>query len=212
MRHGFASIAIILFLAMTFACMKADYKASATTDRSINSNMKTDRAAKAEDLNRTPLDLPLVKPEIVVAKSKRQLTLYANGKAVRVYTVGLGSNPLGDKARQGDGRTPEGEFYVCVKNANSSYYLSLGLSYPNKQDAERGLKDGLIARAEYNEIISALERKMRPPWNTALGGEIFIHGHGSSSDWTLGCVALDNENMRELFDAIPKGTPVVIEP
>jgi L,D-peptidoglycan transpeptidase YkuD (ErfK/YbiS/YcfS/YnhG family) len=60
--------------------------------------------------------------------------------------------------------------------------------------------------------MSALERRERPPWNTPLGGEIFIHGNGSQSDWTWGCVALDNEDMKELFDAIPKGTNVVIEP
>jgi murein L,D-transpeptidase YafK len=114
--------------------------------------------------------------------------------------------------RQGDGRTPEGEFYVCVKNASSSYYLSLGLSYPNKAHAERGLGAGLITRAEFNEIARAIDKRIRPRWDTELGGEIFIHGHGSSSDWTLGCVALDNRDMKELFDAVPRGTPVLIEP
>jgi murein L,D-transpeptidase YafK len=151
-------------------------------------------------------------PRITVIKSRRRLMLYSGNNLLRTYTVGLGFSPLGDKERQGDGRTPEGSFYVCSKNDKSRYYLSLGLSYPNEEDAERGLGAGLISRADRDRIVSALRRRSVPPWNTRLGGEIFIHGHGSSSDWTLGCVALENEEMRELFFAVPKGTPVRIEP
>ena len=169
-------------------------------------------AREASDVNKIPLKLPLVNPSILVTKSKRRLALYSGEELVRMYTVGLGFSPKADKARQGDGCTPEGSFYVCVKNPQSSFYLSLGLSYPNKEHAERGLRDRIITRAQYNQIMSALQRRERPPWNTALGGEIFIHGNGSQSDWTWGCVALDNDNMKELYDAIPKGTPVVIEP
>jgi lipoprotein-anchoring transpeptidase ErfK/SrfK len=164
------------------------------------------------DLNKRPLKLPLVDPNIVVSKAKRRLTLYAGGEAVRIYPVGLGSSPKEDKARQGDGRTPEGRFYVCVKNPNSNYYLSLGLSYPNKEHAQRGLRSRIITRAQYDQITKALEAKARPPWNTPLGGEIFIHGAGAKSDWTLGCVALENDDMKELFGAIPRGAPVQIEP
>jgi len=169
-------------------------------------------ASNDADVNKSPLKLPLVNPSIQVTKSKRELALYSDEKLVRRYTVGLGFSPKDDKARQGDGCTPEGTFYVCVKNPQSSFYLSLGLSYPNKEHAERGLRDRIITRAQYNEIMSALQRRERPPWNTPLGGEIFIHGNGSQSDWTWGCVALDNENMKELYDAIPKGTTVVIKP
>jgi murein L,D-transpeptidase YafK len=174
-------------------------------------NAPTD-AEEARDKNKTPLKLPLVEPSILVTKSKRQLALYSAGKVVRLYTVGLGFNPKDDKARQGDGCTPEGSFYVCVKNPQSSFYLSLGLSYPNKAHAERGLRDRIITRAQYDEIMSALQRRARPPWNTRLGGEVFIHGNGSQSDWTWGCVALDDADMKELYDAIPKGANVVIEP
>ena len=169
-------------------------------------------ASNDADVNKSPLKLPLVNPSIEVTKSKRELALYSDEKLVRRYTVGLGFSPKDDKARQGDGCTPEGTFYVCVKNPQSSFYLSLGLSYPNKEHAERGLRDRIITRAQYNEIMSALQRRERPPWNTPLGGEIFIHGNGSQSDWTWGCVALDDENMKELYDAIPKGTTVVIKP
>ena len=125
--------------------------------------------------------------------------------------VVLGFSPEGDKVRQGDGRTPEGEFYVCLKNDRSNFYLSLGLNYPSAEDAERGLRDKLITRAERNRIVRAIENKQRPPWDTALGGEIFIHGGGTESDWTWGCIALANPDVRELFDSVPMGTSVRIE-
>jgi murein L,D-transpeptidase YafK len=167
-------------------------------------------AAAAQE-QRSPLKLPLVNPKIVVSKSKRQLALYAGGAIVRTYRIALGANPVDDKVRQGDRATPEGDFYVCVKNARSNFYLSLGLSYPNAEDAERGLRDKLITRAERERIIRALQNKRRPPWDTALGGEIFIHGGGTDGDWTWGCVALANADIKELFDAVPMGTSVRIE-
>ena len=157
-----------------------------------------------------PLE-PLINPRIVVIKSKRLLRLYSNDSLVKTYRVALGLSPVENKERAGDRRTPEGEFYISVKNLRSQFYLSLGLSYPNREHAERGLRDGLITRSQYNRIIAALARKRTPPQNTRLGGEIFIHGNGSKNDWTLGCVALDDRDIRELFDAVPVGTPVFIE-
>ena len=165
-----------------------------------------------EAINRRPLKLPLTEPKIVVEKGARRLTLYSNGERVRVFSVALGFEPAGDKVKQGDGRTPEGDFYVCMKNARSKFYLSLGLSYPNAEDAERGLRDGIITRAQHKQIIDAIGRGAKPPWNTPLGGEIFIHGGGTASDWTWGCVALANEQIKELFDAVPLGTHVRIDP
>jgi L,D-peptidoglycan transpeptidase YkuD (ErfK/YbiS/YcfS/YnhG family) len=73
------------------------------------------------------------------------------------------------------------------------------------------LRAGLITRAQRDRIVRAISRKERPPWDTALGGEIFLHGGGTGSDWTWGCVALANADIKELFDAIPLGTPVRIE-
>ncbi len=165
-----------------------------------------------EELNRRPLRLPLVEPRVVVEKGARRLKLYSGGEVVRVRRVALGSAPEGDKVRQGDRRTPEGEYRVCMKNAKSSFYLSLGLTYPNADDAERGLRDGLITKAQHRNIRQAIDAGRCPPWDTALGGEIFIHGGGTASDWTWGCVALENPEIKELFDALPKGTPVRIDP
>jgi len=128
------------------------------------------------------------------------------------YRIGLGLSPVGDKIRQGDRRTPEGDFYIFTKNDKSAFYLSLGISYPNAPHAERGLRDGLITKAQYNTIMQALDSHKTPPQNTKLGGDIYIHGNGAGSDWTWGCVALENPDVRELFQAIPVGTPVRIEP
>ena len=158
-----------------------------------------------------PLVRPLVSPKIVIVKSQRRLMLYSGGELVRTYRVGLGFNPVADKVREGDGATPEGEFYIFTKNDKSSYYLSLGLSYPNAEDARRGLRDGLISEEEHDQIVSATERGGMPPQDTRLGGEIYIHGRGSRRDWTWGCVALDDDDMKELFDAVPARTKVVIE-
>jgi len=159
-----------------------------------------------------PLKLPLVSPRIVVKKAERKLFLYSNNKIVRTYHVGLGLSPKGYKVREGDRRTPEGDFYIFTKNDKSAFYLSLGISYPNARHAERGLRDGLITKAQYDAIVRALQAKKTPPQNTALGGDIYIHGHGAGSDWTWGCVALENEDVGELFNAVPVGTPVTIQP
>jgi len=158
------------------------------------------------------LKLPLKNPRIVVFKRERRLELYSGESMVRTYHVGLGLNPVPDKVRQGDRATPEGNFYVFTKNDKSAFYLSLGISYPNVEDAERGLRDGLISRRQRDAIVNAIKRKATPPQNTALGGDIYIHGNGASSDWTWGCVALENADIKELFDAVPVGTEVTIKP
>ena len=159
-----------------------------------------------------PIALPVEKPRIVVYKSERKLELFSDQTLLRTYRVGLGFSPVADKKREGDGATPEGDFYVFVKNNKSAYYLSLGVSYPNTDDAARGLQDRLITRAQHEAIIEANRRKTAPPQYTKLGGLIYIHGHGSSSDWTWGCVALENEDIKELFDVVSVGTPVTIKP
>jgi murein L,D-transpeptidase YafK len=157
-----------------------------------------------------PLHLPLAGPRIEVAKAARRLYLYASGKRIRAYPIGLGANPVDPKRNVRDYRTPEGSYKVCLKNPNSKYYLALGLNYPSDADARRGLADGLITRKQYDEIVRANSTGGCPPWDTLLGGAIVIHGRGAGADWTAGCVALEDEDMRELFDAVPVGTPVLI--
>lgn len=204
--------ALALVVAAAAAWIMLQKKVNLPADANVSNVTNAPTRSSDERRNDLPLKLPLANPHIIVKKSERRLMLFDGDKQVRAYRIGLGFTPAGDKTRQGDGRTPEGSFYVCVKNAASKFYLSLGLSYPDKEHATRGLRDGRINQAQHNEIIRALTRRQRPPWNTRLGGEIFIHGNGSSSDWTWGCVALNNEDMKELFEAMPKGAAVVIEP
>lgn len=158
------------------------------------------------------LKLKLTSPRIVVKKAERRLFLYDGNKLVKTYRIGLGLSPKGDKVRQGDRRTPEGDFYIFTRNDKSAFYLSLGVSYPNATHANRGLRDGLISKSQHDAITRALKLKRTPPQNTALGGDIYIHGRGASSDWTWGCVALEDSDIRELFDTVRVDTPVTILP
>jgi murein L,D-transpeptidase YafK len=212
MRYCFFFIALLL----CFSSLACQQKIGIAGETTLRPELPTIAAKKDSAPQPSPqrpaLRLPLKDPRIVASKSKRRLELYAEGRLIRTYRIGLGLNPVPDKQRQGDRATPEGEFYVFTKNDKSAFYLSLGISYPNVEDAARGLRDHLISRAQHDAIVKASKRKATPPQNTALGGDIYIHGNGAGSDWTWGCVALENEDIRELFDAVPVGTPVTIKP
>lgn len=158
-------------------------------------------------------ELPVMtSPRLVITKKDRKLELLDGAILIKTFKISLGFTPVGDKEREGDGKTPEGEFYIYTKNPKSQFYLSLGVSYPGTEDAERGINDGLISKAEHDEIIDAVRARKMPPQKTQLGGEIFLHGGGTGKDWTYGCAALSDEDIRELFNAIPIGTPILILP
>lgn len=163
-------------------------------------------------------------PKIIVEKSKLRLSVYDQGKLVKVYDASIGSNPA-DKVREGDLATPEGTFYICIRKGRKQtpYTRSLGLSYPNIEDAKRGLRDGLINRRQYNRIVRAINRKRQPPWNTNLGGAIMIHGKRASGRntgakrnpnprQTRGCVSLEDKDILELYPKLRTGTKVIIKP
>ncbi len=154
----------------------------------------------------------LENPRLVVKKNERKLEVYDGGKLVKTYKTALGFAPAGDKEIEGDGKTPLGEFYVFTKNDQSRFYLSLGVSYPSIDDAARGLRENLISPAEHDAIVQAIFDKKMPPQDTKLGGEIYIHGGGTEKDWTQGCLALKDEEMKELFEAIPVGAKITILP
>ncbi len=149
-------------------------------------------------------------PHLLIAKSARTLELFDGDKLIKTYRVALGFAPEGDKQREGDGKTPEGEFYIFTKNAQSRFYLSLGLSYPAIKDAERGLKTKLITVKQRDAIVAAIGNQQKPLQNTKLGGEIYIHGGGADKDWTWGCAALADQDIKELFEILPVGTKVKI--
>lgn len=147
---------------------------------------------------------------IKIYKSARRLEFYGNGGIIGKFKIGLGRQPIGDKKKEGDRKTPEGEYYICVKNDKSRFTLSLGISYPNIEDAKEALEEGIIDNGTFTEIENAINGKRKPPWKTALGGEIMIHGGGNSSDWTWGCIALSDEDVKILWKYVSIGTPVTI--
>lgn len=150
---------------------------------------------------------------IYVSKMGKTLTLSQNGVVIGSYPVSIGAqSSAGDKEVEGDMRTPSGEFYVCTRNDKSVCYLALGLSYPAIPDAERGFAEGLITAEERDAIIAANKAGEQPPWNTALGGAIEIHGNRQAEGGTHGCVAVDNNIMDILWQSCNLGVPVTIGP
>jgi murein L,D-transpeptidase YafK len=156
---------------------------------------------------------------IEIAKRARVLELHSEAGLLKRHAIVLGSNPDAQKTVEGDGATPTGNFYVCAKNPRSKFFLSLAVSYPDAEAAERGLRDGLIDLREHTQIMEALRLRTMPLQHTRLGGEIYIHGHPSQGtpdvsrpDWTRGCIALDNAAMQDLYDRVELGTPVIIRP
>lgn len=155
---------------------------------------------------------------IHIKKTSKKMTVLRGTKIIHKYRIDRATNPIKDKVMSGDNdskhyRTPDGEFYVCGHVPNSRFYKAFLLSYPNGEDAERGLKDKLISKTQYRRIMSSLKNGDCPLMNTTLGGLIEIHGHGTGGlwDWTQGCIAIRDKNMDELWPIVKKGTPVIIE-
>ena len=155
---------------------------------------------------------PPPRPVLEVDKSERRMWLKSGGRMVREYVVALGFAPEGDKEREGDGKTPEGRFYLCYRNGRSRFHRFIGISYPAPEDAARGVRSGQITSRQQAATARAHRRRHQPPWNTALGGAVGLHGGGTGRDWTWGCVAVTDQEIEELYHALPLGTPVVIRP
>lgn len=130
---------------------------------------------------------------IIVDKSDRRMYLMHQDSVLKDYDIDLGFEPEGHKIARGDGKTPEGWYYINRRNPNSSYHLSLGISYPDRVDAQ-------VTRALGAE----------------LGGDIFIHGEGNRQrakrDWTAGCIAVTNDEMEEIYAMVRDGTLIYISP
>lgn len=149
---------------------------------------------------------------ILIEKSLRRLTLWNDeGQPVLECPVGLG-RAEGPKRRAGDLRTPEGAYTICLIKENGKYGPSLGLSYPSLADARAAAADGRLDPALVPLFAEAEAEHRRPPWGTPLGGEIYIHAGGASSDWTAGCIALEPADMDRLFALAGPGDRVDIRP
>jgi murein L,D-transpeptidase YafK len=165
----------------------------------------------ANQMSTKPLP-KLSDPRIVVKKRERMLELFDGDKLVKTYPVGLGFAPEGDKEKEGDGKTPEGDFYIFIKNPKSKFHLGLGVSYPSTEDARRGLSDGMITKSEHDQIVKAIDTGKMPLQKTALGGEVYIHGGGAGRDWTWGCIALADPDVEEIYNAVEVGVKITIVP
>jgi murein L,D-transpeptidase YafK len=136
---------------------------------------------------------------VMVLKKDRLLELLSQGKVLKSYKIALGSEPVGHKVQQGDHHTPEGIYVLDRRNPRSKFYKSIHISYPNAEDH---------AYAEKLHV---------PP-----GGDIFLHGLPNGygwvganhrlKDWTDGCIAVTNEEIDEIWRAVPDGTPIEIKP
>ncbi|MEW5743742.1 MAG: L,D-transpeptidase family protein, partial [Myxococcota bacterium] len=149
---------------------------------------------------------------IVVRKSARNLALCNAGVLVANFQAGLGFAPVGDKEWEGDGKTPEGVFYVASLVPNSSYYKAFLLSYPDSADGVRGLAAGRITQAQKNAIDAAQASCAVPPQTTDLGSYVEVHGRGGTSDWTLGCVAISDSGVDQLWSTIGVRDTIVVLP
>lgn len=150
--------------------------------------------------------------EIKIYKSRKILEVWEAGKLKKTCSIAIGKSEKGHKEKEGDQKTPEGEYKVCAKNPKSKYYLSLGLNYPNRTDAKAGLEKGGISKEQYTAICEADAKGEVPPWGTPLGGEIFIHGELEKQSWSIGCIRLKNADIKALFDRVEIGTKVTIHP
>jgi murein L,D-transpeptidase YafK len=136
---------------------------------------------------------------VEVFKSERRLELKRAGEVIKSYPVALGTSPIGHKEVEGDGRTPEGDYLIDARNPRSAFHLSLRVSYPDAEDKARAAVEGV------------------PP-----GGDIYIHGQPNGSggvrsatkagDWTEGCIAVSDAEIREIWSLVPTGARVVIHP
>ncbi len=133
---------------------------------------------------------------VIVYKEKNLVELYHDGRQIKQYAADMGRNSIYPKCQSGDAATPEGRYRIVSKNTASRYYKALLLDYPNSDD-----------RARFREQ----QRKGEVPRYASLGSMIEIHGEGGrGQDWTLGCVALSNRDMNDLFSRAEVGTPVTI--
>jgi murein L,D-transpeptidase YafK len=137
--------------------------------------------------------------QVVVEKSKRKMYLINQGVVYREYPISLGYRPIGHKGKEGDKRTPEGRYVIDYRNPESRFYLSLHINYPSEMDLQSAADNGV-----------------------SPGGEIFIHGLPNNTkrhpsqfrgrDWTDGCIAITNQEIKQFWSLVKDGTPIEIRP
>ena len=153
---------------------------------------------------------------LVVTKSRYRLDVLYDGKRVKTYPVAFGDTPAGPKRAQGDERTPEGEYELIPHHPSPSWGSCFYVCYPNEQDADQGLADGTISPQQRDRIVESLRDERKPPFGTALGGLILLHGTKEGYpcqtclNWTDGCIAMENDDLHELLEIFePSDRPIL---
>jgi murein L,D-transpeptidase YafK len=156
---------------------------------------------------------------IEVRKSERRLVARCNPGPALVMKIALGRQPVGPKTRKGDQRTPEGSYVVSGPAIRNRFHRFIPIDYPSRHDADVGLESGTISAAEHARILALHSHDRPPPQDTALGGELGLHGEGprwrgesAALDWTFGCVAMRDHEIDFLAQRVHVGTPVWIVP
>lgn len=149
-------------------------------------------------------DPRLREPAVIVAhKSSRRLMLFGDGRLHACLPMGLGFGPQGHKHVEGDGRTPEG-WYRTSDKPWSDFPGAIAVHYPNERDARAAFADGRLSAPQLDGVLTALASGQVPPQQTSMGGEILIHGGGNQRDWTLGCMALADDDLERLRAMLPE--------
>jgi murein L,D-transpeptidase YafK len=152
-------------------------------------------AARAED----PAVLPEYADRVLVDKSDRKLYLLKAGRVLREVDVSLGLVPSGPKQREGDFRTPEGSYVLDARNADSDFFLSIHVSYPNDADRVRARGQGVDPGGQI--MIHGLPNEPKQDLSRYLG-----------TDWTDGCIAVSNSDMVDIWLMTRESTPIEIRP
>ena len=135
---------------------------------------------------------------VVVLKQKRELLLMRGKKVLKSFPIALGFHPKGPKRWEGDGRTPEGTYRIDSRLAASHYHLALHISYPNPADQAR-------AQAAHRSPGGAIMIHGMPNWFSEITMSM-------APDWTSGCIAVNNDEIEEIWAAVDDGTPIEIRP
>lgn len=154
---------------------------------------------------------------LVLSKSRYRLDVFEQDRLLKVYPVGLGDEPAGQKVREGDSRTPEGDYLLIPHHPSPNFGGCFYVCYPGLSDARRGIAAGLVGSDTWRTIFERLISGEAPPPSTGLGGLILIHGTKdrstrqlTDSNWTQGCVAMENQHLLELLAAFsPADRPVI---
>lgn len=156
---------------------------------------------------------------LLIDTEKLQLEVKRGDETLAVFpNIAIGRNGAGVKSRRGDDITPLGEYKISWINEQSPFTIFYGLNYPSVENAREALSKGMISENEFSAIVYAHEYNQIPPQNTALGGQVGLHGLGKGDEkihhlmnWTHGCIALTNNQLKELDPWISEGIRVKIK-